>query len=276
MVELLERLPDILEAYPSYIVEGCLELLIMVVGGIIVGYITSKYLYRINELNKVEGWLLEKRIPIYEELYKRTAQMEELYMVSPDEYSYVGTLIEKNGIVLGENARQISQLFMNPEKLTETFLEFDKYAAQNRLLFDTEVAKEVLVLTNYYALLRRMLVMYDEQMIDMNIYENPKVKAVRGHLVIALGMCLSDELLDYAMSLQNVIRISMSHLQLSHREKPDYSYDFYQSESGYMMNRLGKSKAMSMRVQMNELITAFVALGVKAGGVIPERFDGKK
>lgn len=27
----------------------------MVVGGIIVGYITSKYLYRINELNKVEG-----------------------------------------------------------------------------------------------------------------------------------------------------------------------------------------------------------------------------
>lgn len=267
MVELLERLPDILKVYPTYIIEGCMELLIMIVGGVIVGYITSKYLYRINELNKVEGWLLEKRIPIYEELYKRTAQMAELYMVSPEVYAHVSALIEEHGITLGENARQVSHLFMDPDKLTETFLDFDKYAGQNRLMFDTEVAKEVLVLTNYFGLLRRMLVMYDEQMIDMKISDNPKVKAVRGHLVIALGMCLSDELLDYAMSLQNVIRVSISHLQLSHRDKPDYSYDFYSDENGYMMSRLGSSKAISMNEQMKELITAFVALGMIAGGV---------
>lgn len=267
MVELLERLPEIFNAYPTFIIEGCMEILIMIVGGIIIGYITSKYLYRINELNKVEGWLLEKRIPIYEELYKRTVEMVDLYMVSPEEFSYVSEMINKHGIDLGENARQVSQLFLDGNKLSESFLEFDKYAAQNRLMFDEEVAKEVIVLTNYFGLIRRMLVLFDEQMIDKNITDNPKVQAVRSHLVVALGVCLSEEFIGYVMSLQNALRVSISHLQLSHREKPDYSYDFYQSENGYLMTRIRNSKAIVIRDKMKDLITDFVALGMIAGGL---------
>lgn len=267
MVELFERLPEILKAYPPYIVEGCMEMLIMIVGGVVVGYITSKYLYRINELNKVEGWLLEKRIPIYEELYKRTVQMVQLSMVSPEEFSYVCTLIKDHGIDIGENARQVSELFMDANILSETFLEFDRFAAQNRLMFDNEVAKEVIVLTNYYGLIRRMLVIFDEQMIDKKIADNPKVKAVRNHMVVALGVCLSEEFVEYVMSLQNVLRVSMSHLQLSHREKPNYSYDFYRSEKGYLMTRMRDSKAIVNYDKMSELIAAFAAFGMIAGGV---------
>ena len=267
MVKLLERLPELLNAYPTFIIEGCMEILIMIIGGIVVGYITSKYLYRINELNKVEGWLLEKRIPIYEELYKRTVEMADLYMVSPEEFSYVSEMINKHGIDLGENARQVSQLFLDGNKLSESFLDFDKYAAQNRLMFDEEVAEEVTVSTNYLGLIRRMLVLFDEQMIDKNIADNPKVQAVRSHLVVALGVCLSEEFIRYVMSLQNALRVSMSHLQLSHREKPDYSYDFYQSENGYLMTRMRDSKAIVIRDKMKDLITDFVALGMIAGGL---------
>lgn len=267
MVELLERLPELLNAYPTFIIEGCMEILIMIVGGIIVGYITSKYLYRINELNKVEGWLLEKRIPIYEELYKRTVEMVDLYMVSPEEFSYVSEMINEHGIDLGENARQVSLLFLDANKLSESFLEFDKYAAQNRLMFDDDVAKEVIVLTNYFGLIRRMLVLFDEQMIDKKIDDNPKVLAVRSHLVVALGVCLSEEFIGYVMSLQNAIRVSMEHLQLSHREKPDYSYDFYRDENGYLMTRIRNSKAIVIHNQMKELIASFVALGMIAGGL---------
>ena len=267
MVELLERLPELLNAYPTFIIEGCMEILIMIVGGIVVGYITSKYLYRINELNKVEGWLLEKRIPIYEELYKRTVEMADLYMVSPEEFSYVSEMINKHGINMGENARQVSQLFLDGNKLSESFLDFDKYAAQNRLMFDEEVAKEVIVLTNYLGLIKRMLVLFDEQMIDKNIADNPKVRAVRSHLVVALGVCLSEEFIGYVMSLQNALRVSISHLQLSHREKPDYSYDFYRDENGYLMTRIRNSKAIVIHNQMKELIASFVALGMIAGGL---------
>lgn len=267
MVELLERLPELLNAYPTFIIEGCIEILIMIVGGIVVGYITSKYLYRINELNKVEGWLLEKRIPIYEKLYKRTVEMADLYMVSPEEFSYVSEMINKHGINMGENARQVSQLFLDGNKLSESFLDFDKYAAQNRLMFDEEVSKEVIVLSNYLGLIRRMLVLFDEQMIDKKMADNPKVQAVRSHLVIALGVCLSEEFIGYVMSLQNALRVSMSHLQLSHREKPDYSYDFYQSENGYLMTRMRDSKAIVIRDKMKDLITDFVALGMIAGGL---------
>ena len=267
MVELLERLPELLNAYPTFIIEGCIEILIMIVGGIVVGYITSKYLYRINELNKVEGWLLEKRIPIYEKLYKRTVEMADLYMVSPEEFSYVSEMINKHGINMGENARQVSQLFLDGNKLSESFLDFDKYAAQNRLMFDEEVSKEVIVLSNYLGLIRRMLVLFDEQMIDKKMADNPKVQAVRSHLVIALGVCLSEEFIGYVMSLQNALRVSMSHLQLSHREKPNYSYDFYRREKGYLMTRVRDSKAIVNCDKMNELITAFAAFGMIAGGV---------
>ena len=51
MFEMLERLPEILEVYPLFIKEGCMELLVMIVGGVIVGFITSKYLYSNMECN---------------------------------------------------------------------------------------------------------------------------------------------------------------------------------------------------------------------------------
>ena len=69
------------------------------------------------------------------------------------------------------------------------------------------------------------------------------------------------------MSLQNAIRVSISHLPLSHREKPDYSYDFYRSENGYLMTRMRDSKAIVMCDKMKDLITDFVALGMIAGGL---------
>lgn len=267
MLELLHNTIEVMKTVPSYMMEGLMELLIMTVGGIIVGYITSKYLYRINELNKVEGWLLEKRIPIYEELFRRTGQFAELCMVSPVEISVVRPMIERNGIQLDETAEQVSNLFLDPEKLTEAFLGFDAFAAQHKLMLDTNVAKEILVFSNYFALLRRMLVLFDEQMMDSGIDDNPQVKAVRKHLVVALGMCLSNEFLDYAQSLQNVIRVSITHLELSHREKPDYSYDFYQNESGYMMSRLKDTKALKYRDEIQAMITGFVAMGMLAGGI---------
>lgn len=48
-----QELLKIFELLPDYIGEGIIELLIMIIGGLILGYITSKYLYKINELNKV-------------------------------------------------------------------------------------------------------------------------------------------------------------------------------------------------------------------------------
>ena len=74
-------------------------------------------------------------------------------------------------------------------------------------------------------------------------------------------------LIGYVMSLQNALRVSMSHLQLGHREKPDYSYDFYQSENGYLMTRMRDSKAIVICDKMKDLITDFVALGMIAGGL---------
>lgn len=267
MVEYLQKLSDVLNTLPSYVGEGIMELLIMIIGGLILGYITSNYLYKINELNRVEGWLLEKRIPIYEELFKHTEQMMELCMVTPAEFTIVVPVLEKYDLKLDKTARQVSNLFMDPDKLAASFLEFDKFAAQNRLFFDTQVAQEVLVLQNYYAILRRMLVLFDERMIDLKIDQKDKVKAVRGHLTITIGVYLSNEFLQNVVKLQNTIRVSMNHLELSHRAKPDYSYDFYQSENGFMMTRLKDSKALRNNVALTQMIAEYTAMGMIAGGI---------
>lgn len=267
MVESMQKLSDVLNTLPSYIGEGIMELLIMITGGLILGYITSKYLYKINELNRVEGWLLEKRIPIYEELFKYTEQMMELCMITPAQFAIVVPVLEKYNLKLDETAKQVSNLFMDPDKLTASFLEFDKFAAQNRLFFDTQVAREVLVLQNYYAIFRRMLVLFDEQMIDLKIDQKDKVKAVRGHLIVTIGVYLSNEFLQNVEKLQNAIRVSMNHLELSHRTKPDYSYDFYQSENGFMMTRLKDSKALQNNIALIEVITEYIAMGMIAGGI---------
>lgn len=257
MVEYLQLISDVLKTYPSYIGEGVIELLIMVAGSLIVGFITSKYLYKINELNKIEGWLLEKRIPIYEEIFKRTEEMMEIYIINPKEYAIIEQIFKANNLKLDRASRQVSSVFMDPDKFSEIFRSFDQHVAQNRLFFDTEVSQELIVLQNYYALLRRILVMFDEQMIALNIDKDKLVKSVRSQLLIAIGINLSEEFLQYVTNVQNTIRISMHHLRFSHRKKPDYSYDFYQSENGFVMSRLKESKAIKDSESLNDIIAVF-------------------
>ncbi len=267
MVDTFRELSEIFNTFPDYIGQGIVELLIMVVGGLLLGYVTSKYLYRINELNKVEGWLLEKRIPIYEGLFHRTEKMMELYMISPSLAASILEVMGKHGLELNEESKQVSQMFMDPDKMTEFFLEFDEYVTKNRLFFDEEVSNEIIVLQNYLGLLRRLLVLYDEQMIDYKIHDKEDVKKVRAEMMIALGMYLSDEFLQYVMSAQNTIRVSLNHLEFSHRKKPDYSYDYYQNEQGFLMTRMMDSKAIKDREAIRAVITEYTARGFWMGGM---------
>ena len=58
---MVENIINILNECPSYIGEGMIELIMTVVGGLILGYFTSSYMAKINEINRVEGLLLEKK-----------------------------------------------------------------------------------------------------------------------------------------------------------------------------------------------------------------------
>lgn len=55
---------------PEYIGQGILELLILTVGGLLVGWITHTYFARKAAIVEVEGEVMKKRLSIYEELYK--------------------------------------------------------------------------------------------------------------------------------------------------------------------------------------------------------------
>lgn len=83
MVEKMQNIINLLKELPPYIGEGIVELTIVVAGGLLVGYLSSKYLYRINELHKVEGWMFEKRILIYQEIFNKLSKMTEMYIINP-------------------------------------------------------------------------------------------------------------------------------------------------------------------------------------------------
>lgn len=269
-----QELLKIFELLPDYIGEGIIELLIMIIGGLILGYITSKYLYKINELNKVERWLLEKRIPVYEELFRQTEEIMQVSMILPDDYDKHADILEKYNLHLDNDSREVSSVFLDSDKLTETFLSFDKYASSHRLFLDSEVAQELDVFQNYFALINRMIELFDAQMIMHKIENNEKVKILKSHLTLSLGLYLSSELLEYVERVQNTIRVSMNHLRFTHRKKPDYSYDYYRSENGYIMTQLKNSNAIINRENIRNMITRFIALGLYAGGIMPDEGNG--
>ena len=265
MAEWIKDISEVFGLFPDYIGEGVMELLIMVVGGIIVGYITSKYLYRINELNKVKGWMLEKRIPIYEDLFRQTEEMMLMIQVAPEMHDKAVRVLEKHHLPSG-GPRQVSVVFTEAGGPESIFLQFDGFASQNSLFLDPQTNRDVSLLQNYLAAIHRMTVLFDEQMILYKVSGNEKVKKVRSFFLLTLGTCLSSELLELVMSTQDTIRASISHLELSSRDGGKHSGQYSKDIKQYVEERITELTAFEERESIQAMITEFVAMGLVAGG----------
>lgn len=264
------------DVIPQYMGEAIVGLVTLIIVGLILGYFSSKYFARINEITRIEGLLFEKKTPIYEEIYSRVELMNQLHSIRRSKIKHILELINDAGFPIQEKSSyQIAEIFTDSDKMASTFLDIDKYIAENRLYFDEEVYLQLLLFQNYIIAFNRFHVIYSEAVADYKI-DKDVLHGVERSMFIALGIVLFD---DFAQQIDNVLkclRKSFNNVSLKRRKVPRYDYEFFSDDKGFMVSNLKKTRLLSENEKIMKLVSSFVSMAILKSMIDKETEEDEK
>lgn len=260
---------DAINQCPEYIGKGIVQLFVLTLGGVVVAWITTLVFGRKSEINAVEGALLKRKMDIYEELGGKLEVMKEAVIIPSEVHESALKMLREENVAFNPiNSNQLLSIFDSPQKLSDAFLEIDKYIASKKLYYDNEVMLQTMRFQNYFAIFRRLLVMFEEQFIDVGIPLDKKEVLVAERVLTAeLGIMLQDELIEQMDKVVASMKQSFMNLNFDHREQIEYNYDYFNSPDGPIMGELMNTKIMIQRDVITSVVTKAVALGM-AGSIM--------
>jgi hypothetical protein len=272
MMSIVNAIIDAINQCPEYIGKGIVQLLVLTLGGIIVAWITTLVFGRKSEINAVEGALLKRKMDIYEELCGKLEALKAVVIIPSDIHEAAVKMLEEERIAFNPiNSNQLLSIFDSPRKLTDTFLELDKYIASKKLYYDNEVMIQTMRFQNYFAVFRRLLVMFEGEFVNAGMsLEGKEVAAAERILTAVLGIMLQEELIEQMDKVITTMKQSFMNLNFDHRDQIEYNYEFFNSPDGPIMGELMNAKIMEQREVIMTLVTKAVAMGM-AGSILSDK-----
>lgn len=249
---------------PDYIGKGILELIVLTLGGIIVAWITTKFFGRKSEIIAVEGVLLKRRLDIYETLSGKLEELKSMVVIPSELFEPAVTALKEENISFNPiHQNQILGIFDSPDNLTRTFLDLDSYIVSKKLYYGNDVMMQTIRFQNYFAALRRLLVIFEEQFVDSGIsLEKKEVASVERLLTVEIGLMLQYDFMNQIDRVISVMKQSIKHPSFEHRDEIEYKYSFISSPDGPIMSELMNTRLFSEREVILEIVTKATALGM--------------
>lgn len=266
MMSYVNAIIDAINQCPEYIGKGIMQLLILTLGGVIVAWITTLVFGRKSEINAVEGILLKRKMDIYEELCGKLETLKSAVAIPEKNSEAAIKLLQEEGLEFNPiNSNQVLSIFDSPKQLTEAFLEIDKYIASKKLYYDNEVMIQTIRFQNYFAVFRRLLVMFEQAVINEGLsLDEKEVVAAERILTLAIGIALQDELIDQMDKVNETMKKSFMNLNFNHREQIKYSYDFFNNPEGPIMGELKDTKILLQREKIRGVVSKSIAIAIDA------------
>lgn len=251
------------DSMPQYIGESIVGLITVVIAGLIVGYFSSKYFARINEIARVEGLLFEKKIPVYKEIYALVELMNQLQSIRHNKMTHILEMIDLAGFSIQDKASyQVAGVFMDYKEMISKFLDIDKYIAENRLYYDEDVYLQLLLFQNYIIVFNRFHVVYREAVSDCTNDEE-LMDRVEQSMFIALGIILFDDFAEQTSNVLSCLRNSLNNVSLKRRNVPRFDYKFFNDHNEFMLSHMKKSMILNENDKIMKLITSFVSMTIE-------------
>lgn len=255
MIDTLNQIVNEINSLPEYFGKGILELIILIVGGIVVGWITSTYFAQRAAGSEVKGDIMKKKLDIYDALVIKLEAILQQVVLPHNIINIAVSDIKENDIPM-EYVPQypVLNVFQTGDKLKETVLDIDSFISTHRIYFEKGLYEKLQFFQNYIVIFNRLIVMYQEHFIDSHIpLDNKNVKKFENMTAIELGLIFQDELSEEIESVYDEIRDSINHITLKVQSKPDHS-EKRLGNKGEIVQQMLDMKIMTEREKIQKLI----------------------
>jgi hypothetical protein len=233
-----------------------------VVGGIIVAYFVSKYFERINEVTRLKGIIIEKRINVYKELARKLESLNSILFFHANQVKTELEMLNQ----IGYNGQfkhgvKINDVFENNNTLHSRFLDFERFSNDNRLFYDTVVYDEVNFLQNYFGLFAHIQILFSEQLnMTGKDLDSEYNESLLNHAVRAVGIMLSEDFSSCISTALEAIRNSMINVTLETRHEQLHTYEYYNATDSPFMQRLMSTEAGKHKEEICYIVQFYAEL----------------
>lgn len=265
MLETLHHIVVVINALPEYFGKGILELVILILGGIIVGWITSTYFAQRAAESEVKGDIMKKKLDIYDAFVDKLEKLQLQVVLPQDIIKSAVKDINAHKIPL-ESASQypVLDVFQTGDKLTETVLDLDRFISAHRIYFEKGLYEALQFFQNYIIIFNRLIVMYREQFVRVHFpLDGKNVKTFENMTAIELSLVFQDELSEEIEAVYDDIRESISNIRFGVQSNPDHSGKRF-GANGEIVQKLSQMKIMTEREKIISLITENIAKAMAA------------
>ena len=248
---------------PDYVYEGLIKLCVITVGGLFAGWITHTFFARKAAIVEIEGDVMKKRISIYEELYKMIDLLNNQEVLPIKRINAAQGALQEAGFEIKLSTNYPTLSIMHTAKgFTETYLKLETYISSKRLYIDVEVNEKLLILINYLAIIRRLQVMFEEQIIDGKLpIEDEIITHYEDNLMTELCVLYQEEIESQVTGVLTSLKKAINTPARYKHKKQDNSLKCFE-DKGVIMNYLHEFAIFQQRDNVIKIVENSIALAV--------------
>lgn len=206
---------------PQFMWEGIFNIIISLGVGLIIAFVTTFYLKRKDEVTRVEGVILEKRVNSMQEILNYLEKLSfhrELHNGKETEW-YI--LLSNFDLSLPNGPHlQYSDIFSNVEEFREFFKGFEGIIAKNKLWMDEKVRFHLGLMQGYFSWINALLIAITRIPLPEDVeLSKEDIDILSNVILLQVGITLDAEINGLLAYLETLMVESIYKLDLKRPKK---------------------------------------------------------
>lgn len=206
---------------PQFMWEGIFNIIVTLGAGLIIAFVTTFYLKKKDEVTRVSGVILEKRINSEQEILDYLEKLSNhLELHNGKEKEWYLLLKEHDLNLPYGTALQYSDVFSSVEKFHDFFKGFEEIIANKKLWMDKKVRYHLALMQGYFSWINALLIGITRVPLpDDKKLTKEDLEKLSGVLLLQAGITLDNEINGLLAELETLIVDSVYKLDLERPKK---------------------------------------------------------
>lgn len=206
---------------PEFVWRGIFNIISTLIVGLIIAFVTTFYLKRKDEITRVSGVILEKRVNSSQKILHFLEKLSFKNELKEDKENILYQLLDNFELNLphGEYL-QYSSVFESIKKYREFFFEFENIIAKNKLWMSLEVRNHLFLMQGYFSWINALVLMINTTPLPKGKTLSIKdIDKIADKIILQVGITLDSEISGLLAELETLIVDSIYHLSLKRPKK---------------------------------------------------------
>lgn len=245
---------------PEFMWNGIFNIIVTLGAGLIIAFVTTFYLKKKDEITRVAGVILEKRVNTSQEILNYLEKLSfKKEFKTGNEFDLNKILKEYDFHLPYEPHLQYSEVFESMDNFRDFFHGFENIIATNKLWLNTKVRDHLFFMQGYFANINALIIFAGRVPVPKEMALSVEdVNAIANSTILPIGITLDYEISELIAELETLIVDSVYNLDLKRPKHTPVRNTFLNNDVKNIQKKLKKTLLYTEQEKYASLITTTV------------------